>query len=301
MQLRTPRRPAFLALAALNLLFALGACAPETSVRASERSDARVVCLGSAVTEIAFALGAGDQIVAVDESSKEPAAAREMPRLAFYRTIQPESVLAQAPTLVLAHADSGPATALDQLRAAGVRIELISGEAGRDAALARVRRVGEVLGLAERAETLAQSIEAEYVRLEALTRELERRPRVLCLYGRGANQIMAAGRGTAGHAMIELAGGVNAAAEHEGYKPISAEGLAHCAPEHLVLPQSVLESAGGLDSIFALPGMLATPAGVARSASAHEDQKLLNFGPRSAEAAWDIARALHGESAATAR
>jgi iron complex transport system substrate-binding protein len=291
--------PRFLALRALLALacFAPLACSPASSARANERAGARVVCLGSAVAEIAFAIGAGDQIVAVDESCEQPAAARALPQLAFYRRIQPESVLAHAPTLVLAHADSAPLTALDQLRAAGLRIELISGEAGRSAALARVRRVGELLGATSQAEALATSLEQDYAQLEAFTRGLEQRPRVLCLYGRGANQISVAGRGTAAHAMIELTGGTNVGAEHEGYKPISAEGLAQCAPDHLVLPQSVLESAGGLDAIFALPGMQATPAGRARSASAHEDQKLFNFGPRSAQAAWELARALHGEAA----
>ena len=59
----------------------------------AEEKPLRVVTLGSAVTETAWALGLGDAVVGVDQSSQYPAAAREKPHVGYYRSVAAEGIL----------------------------------------------------------------------------------------------------------------------------------------------------------------------------------------------------------------
>ena len=57
----------------------------------------RLVTLGGTVTEIVYALGAGDQVVGIDDSSFYPPAARRLPRVGYYRGFAVEGVVALGP------------------------------------------------------------------------------------------------------------------------------------------------------------------------------------------------------------
>ena len=103
----------------------------------------RIVSIGGAVTEIIYALGAGDRVVAVDTSSVYPTEATHLPQLGYLRSLAAEAVLAQAPDLVIASADEHQLTvtlqtrqvprAIEPLRALAERIknnELLGGQFG---------------------------------------------------------------------------------------------------------------------------------------------------------------------------
>ena len=108
-----------------TLFVAWALCAlPAQSQPAADTS--RIVTLGGSVTEIVYALGAGDQVVGVDASSVYPEAATEKPSVGYFRQLPAEGVLSLDPSLVLALEGTGPPTVLDQLRSAGVRVEVIS-------------------------------------------------------------------------------------------------------------------------------------------------------------------------------
>src|SRR5262249_45403536 len=106
----------------------------------------RVVCLTAETTEIAFALGAGDQVVGVSGAATRPPEARERPKVGGFTTFRLDRILALEPDLVLAFSDlqadvvrdlvrSGVAAlALNQRSLAGVyqAILLIGGALGRE-------------------------------------------------------------------------------------------------------------------------------------------------------------------------
>ncbi|MEO6985396.1 MAG: cobalamin-binding protein [Paralcaligenes sp.] len=93
--------------------------------RAADRSDplpgitasirptaARVITLAPHLTELVFAAGAGDKIVATVISSNYPAAARHIPRIGNGLNISVEQIIALKPDLVLAWQPSGAAQTL---------------------------------------------------------------------------------------------------------------------------------------------------------------------------------------------
>ena len=61
--------------------------------------DGPVVSIGGDVTEIVYALGAGDRVIAVDITSREPKVARDLPQVGYMRQLSAEPILSLSPKL----------------------------------------------------------------------------------------------------------------------------------------------------------------------------------------------------------
>ena len=85
-------------LRALGLLV----CLLGTSLCAMATPPQRIVSLTPHLTELLFDIGAGDRVVATDDASDYPAEVANLPRVANYRSINLEALLAQKPDLVVA-------------------------------------------------------------------------------------------------------------------------------------------------------------------------------------------------------
>lgn len=251
----------------------------------------RIVTLGSAITETAFALGAGDDVVGVDATSVHPDAARGRAQLGYLRQLSAEGILSLRPSLVLASAEAGPPAVIEQLRSAGVRVVVAPAGATLDGVRARIRLLGDVLDRREAAARLDEKLRRDATALEA-RRTRSPRARVLCIYARGSATMLVSGRGTACDAALRLAGAENAIDTYEGYRPLTSEGVVAARPDAIVVPTRGAESAGGVESILARPGVALTPAGRARRVVAIDDLLLLGFGPRTVEGATLLASKL---------
>lgn len=245
------------------------------------------------MTEIVYALGAGDQLVGRDASSLYPEAAQELPDVGYFRRVPAEGVLSLEPTLVLSAADTGPPSVLDQIRSAGVTVQQIPGKPTVDGAKAKIRAVAEALGRTERGEQLIQELESDMAKARELREQVDETPRVLFIYARGAGTMNVAGAGTEAEAMIELAGAQNAVSGFEGYKPMTAEAVSAAAPDVILMLERGLESIGGVGGLLEQPGIALTPAGENRRIVAMDDLLLLGFGPRLGEATLELTRKLH--------
>ncbi len=252
----------------------------------------RVVALGGDITETIYALDAGDALVGVDSTSQWPAAARKLPDVGYVRQLSAEGVLALRPQLIIATHDAGPPTAIEQLRSAGVRMELLPASRTPADVVAKVRTIGHLLGRDAQAGPLATKIAQAYAALAERVAKMPRHPRVVFLMSTGAGSPMAAGSGTAADRAIALAGGLNAVDGYSGYKPISAEALVALSPQAIVLMRERSEQTGGIDGVMKLPGVVQTPAGRLHQVIFVDGQALLGFGPRSAEEAQALQKTL---------
>ena len=85
------------------------------------KDASRIVSVGGAVTEILYALGLADRIVAVDTTSLFPAEAlKQKPNVGYMRALSAEGVLGLNPSLVLAIDGAGPKETIAVLEAATV-------------------------------------------------------------------------------------------------------------------------------------------------------------------------------------
>ncbi len=263
-------------------------CARKSDATAQPQGGAaRIITIGGAITETVFALGAGDRVVAIDTSSFYPDAAQRLPKVGYQRSLTAETVLSFRPDLVIAAAEAGPAATIEQLRSAGVRVELTREAHDARSAANRILAVGKLLGKEAEAAKLAEPVTQVMAPPQA-----PQPPKVLFLYARGGGVAMVAGHPSPISEMISLAGGVNAVSGFTGYKQLSGEAVIEAAPDVIVLPSRGLEALGGPERLWALPGMASTPAGEAKRVVAMDDLLLLGYGPRLPEAVKTLRAAL---------
>jgi iron complex transport system substrate-binding protein len=251
----------------------------------------RVVCIGGAITEILYALGVQGQIVAVDTTSQyPPVALKEKRSIGYMRAVSAEGVLSMRPTLILAMRDAGPPQALDQLRASGIRFVSIDNTLTPEAVTSRVRQLATLFKAEAAGARLNRQIDAGFRELASFRRAHPARKRVLFVLSLQNERPMVAGKGTEADAIITLAGGINAAGALDGYKPVSDEALAALAPDAVL----AMDHAGpGIDaSALDAPGFRLTPAGRRRALIKMDGSYLLGLGPRTPNAALDLARRL---------
>ena len=261
----------------------------------AESHSRRIVSLGGSVTETVFALGAGADVIAVDQSSLFPEQVRALPQVGYFRRLSAEGVLSLAPDLILASEGSGPPPVIDQLEDSGVRIVWVEDGYGPDAAIGKIRTVARELGLEERGQELENRIISQIGEAEDLRKLIVEVPRVAFIWGHGAGGVTMAGSGTGAAVMIDLAGAENAASSMQGYQPISAEALVLAAPDAYVIPETTLASLGGFEGMMRLPGISATPAGRSKRVVEVDLLGFIGFGPRVGDSLIDLMRELHPE------
>ena len=288
-----PQRAVMIAAAwmLLGLSVAHGQSAADTS---------RIVTLGGAVTEIVYALGAGDQVVGVDASSVYPEAATEKPDVGYFREVPAEGVLSLDPSLILALDGTGPPAVLDQFRSAGVRTVLVPDEPIVSGTKQKIRKIGDLLGREAAADSLIRGMEEDLEAARALRNDVETTPRVLFIYARGTGSMSVAGWGSSAEAVIELAGAENAITGFEDYKPMAAEAVVSAKPDVILMLTRGLDSIGGVDGLLEQPGIPLTPAGKNRRIVTLDDLLLLGFGPRLGTAVKRLTKKLHPSLQSTA-
>lgn len=257
----------------------------------------RVISAGGSVTEILYALGLEDRIIAVDTTSRYPAdALNTKPDVGYLRALSAEGLLSVSPSLILAEADAGPAETVSILQNASV--PFVSVPAAMDAAgvADKIRFVANAMDVAARGEDLASAVTADLTTvtgaLNDAIKSADDRPRTLFILSLSGGRILAAGADTSAAAMIELAGGRNALTGFSGYKPVNDEAVIGAAPEVIIMMDRGDHRAEAAD-VFSQPALALTPAARSRRLVRMDGLYLLGFGPRIAHAVRDLAAALH--------
>ena len=287
---------AFLTRPLATLLFLVGA----TSVGATEplADPSRLVTIGGSVTEIVYALGAGDEIVGRDTTSAYPPEAAAKPDIGYMRQLSPEGVLSINPSAIITIEGAGPPQTMDVLKQAEVEMAVVPEDYSRDGILAKVEMVGTLIGRQAEAEALATDIKA---RLDPLLAANEARPEAerksaLFILSLNGGKVMASGTGTAANGMIEAAGLDNAIGDFPGYKALSDEAIIKAAPDVIILMGGVNGGHAPSDEdIAANPALALTPAGEAMAIYRIDPVGMLNFGPRFAENLAALTTEIYGD------
>jgi iron complex transport system substrate-binding protein len=252
----------------------------------------RIVSVGGAITEILYAIGAEDLIVAVDSTSLfPPKAMSDKPNVGYMRQLSAEGVLGLNPQLVLAIAGSGPKTTLDVIDAAHIPLILVPDTFTEAGMIEKIRLVAQVAGQPARGECLAAAVSSDLAWLQQLRGKIKSPPRVMFVMSFLDGRAMVAGHNTAADAIIRLAGGINVADGFDGYKAMTDEAIVAARPEHVLSMERGKDQIKA-DAVFALPAFALTPAAQTRSFVAMDGLYLLGFGPRTAAAARDLAEKL---------
>jgi iron complex transport system substrate-binding protein len=195
---------------------------------------ARVVSLAPSMTEIVFALGAGDRLVGVTTYCDFPPAAKTKPRIGGIYTPNLEAILDLRPDLVLATSEGNREEHVRALEDLHLPVFLVR-PVDFASVLESIARVGEVLDRAADARRLVADMQA---RADAIARAVAgaRRPRVL--YVIWGSPLIVPGRDTLITDLIRRAGGDSITGqEAQPYPLFSVEEVVARDPEWIILGQ----------------------------------------------------------------
>lgn len=254
-------RPWLVALSALPLAFC---------TFASER----IVSIGGDVTQIVYALDAQQELVARDTTSLHPEAAKQLPDVGYMRQLNPEGILALKPTLVLATELAKPALALEQVGKNGVKVIDVTGKTDVSAINEKIETIAAALHREQAGEALQAKVNAELAGVPKTPLPVK----VLFILAHQGMGAMAAGSGTSADAAIKAAGLQNAMSSIQRYQPMSQEGVVASAPELIVVTVNGIQTLGGEENLWKLPGLALTPAAKDKHVLVLDDMAILGFG-----------------------
>lgn len=281
-------------------LFLTGACAVAAVVFMGVGASAqdvypdakRIVSVGGSVTEVIFALGEQDRLVARDTTSNFPPEAFELPDVGYIRRLSPEGILSVNPDLIIAEEGSGPNETVELLAEAQIPFITIPDGYDRESIVAKVTAVASVLGVPEKGAALAVKIDADLGAAEAFVAQNASKKRVLFVLTMNNGRFMVSGTNTGADGIIEMAGGINVISEFEGYKPLTDEAISAAMPDVILMMHRTGQHQITDDDLVAHPAISITPAAQNRAFLRMDGMLMLGFGPRTATAVRELSEML---------
>jgi iron complex transport system substrate-binding protein len=189
---------------------------------------ARIDGLAPHVTELLFAAGAGDRIVAADEFSDFPEAAKKLPRIGSAYALDLEALLALKPDLVIAWKSGNDARQIARIRALGIPVFLSEPRTLEDVARA-LESFGRLAGTEPAARAAAEKFRAQTGELRS--RYQGRRP-IKVFFEIWSPPVMTVNSSHLIDAVLALCGGHNVFGALSALTPtVSVESVVAAAPE----------------------------------------------------------------------
>ena len=266
--------PAICVFLLLQVLLALGGCGP-ASGRDSDRTGnagrvpERIISTAPSITEIVFALGAGEKLAGVTRFCEYPPEARNLPKVGGLLDPAAEAIVRLKPDLVIVLEENGRFRR--EMTRGGYRVLSVDHK-NIQGIINSVEAIGTACGKEDEALALAGELRQRTVESRAGGGMDTEKPRVLISVGRDAGngslgKVHIAGNDGYYDEMISLAGGTNAYSGKIRYPAVSIEGLLRMNPDVI------------LDLV---PGF--------REKGLEEDALLREWSPLKGTSAWDSGR-----------
>lgn len=279
------------------------ACASVLLSQIASASDAlpqRWVSAGGAFSEWVVALGGESKLVGVDSTSQYPQSLHRLPGIGYQRQLAAEGILALRPDILVGSDEMGPPPVLEQLKAAGVRIELLLAKADVPALQHNLTTLGQLLGKQTKAQTLMSDYQQRLQQQAAAVKQAQQQypaPRVLMLLSHSGGNLQVAGKDTLAAWMIEQAGGKSLGG-HNGYKPVSSEAMLALDPEVILFAGGRLQGDAARAALLEQNPVLAqTQAGRTGRVMVIDPTLLIGgLGPRMPDALAELTRTLYPDA-----
>jgi iron complex transport system substrate-binding protein len=192
----------------------------------------RIISLAPSNTEILFALGLADRVVAVTDYCNYPPEAKQKPSIGGFSTPNIEEVVALSPDLVLA-ASIHQTEVIPRLVARGMTVFALAPKT-LDEVLEAITLVGKITGTENEASKLVAEMQTKIKAVTDKTRNLTEAQKPRVFYVTWHDPLMTAGSGTLHDELIQKAGGTNVAGNLSGYALIDPETVIAANPEVIV-------------------------------------------------------------------
>ena len=197
----------------------------------------RIISLAPSITEMLFAIGAGESVVGVTEFCNYPPEVLDKPKVGY---AQPnlEAILALQPELIVAPKSFLRVDLLDRLEQLKIPTFLFDPKSVEDI-LAHIQLLGRMVGQAPESIKVTERIRKK---IATLSEQLSGRPRPVLLFVLNTDPLITVGPGSYIHQLIELAGARNAAEQATmPYPRLNIEEVLRQNPEFLLFPMGQFE------------------------------------------------------------
>ena len=194
----------------------------------------RIVSLAPSITEIVYALGAGDRMVAKTRYCQYPIRSKGLPDVGGITDPSPEAILSHKPDLVLI-SDLTPVAAYEQLKDLGLNVLPVTGK-GIEGIHGNIQTIAEALGDKRAGKALSLSIQRKLqeVKKRCKDRGRESPPKVLMLIG--TNSYFCAGKDSFSGQILQLLGAENIAPESkQNWPQVSMEYILAQNPDIIIV------------------------------------------------------------------
>lgn len=254
-------------------------------------AEQRIISLGGDVTEIVYALGLGDQLVARDTTSIYPDAAMQLPDVGYLRSLPLEGILSLRPDVVLLSDAARPAPLAERLTAAGIRVVSVPYQQDLDGIALKINTLAQALNREEEGQQLLQALDLQRQQLDRL-QPLPDLKAVFILNHNGMGSPLVAGSPSSADTLIRISGVDNAIKGFQGYRPLTAEGMIAAQPRVVIMTESGVAAAGGEQGVWNFAGLRHAPAARLQQLVVVDDLAFLGFGPRTPAALLGLREAL---------
>jgi iron complex transport system substrate-binding protein len=261
-------------------------------------SPQRIVTLSPNLTEIAFALGLGEKVVAVSSDCDWPDESRQKPKIGTFWQPNTEAIIAAKPDLVVCETFLQQKETAETLKRAGLQVVSLRVESIEELYNA-ILQIGSAAGCPERAESLTAKIKSE---LEQIRAKSSSAKKVRVLWVLQTEPMRVVGVKTFVNEIIDIAGGQNVIAPTgEQYPAIGTETILTSSAE------VIIQSAMGTEDIkkqqeaaekfwnSGSPGFANLPAVKNKKIYVINSDTVLRLGPRLPQGAMSVAKLLHPE------
>jgi iron complex transport system substrate-binding protein len=295
----TTKRTSISALAIL-LLSSLTVLGGSPATFASADPQPRIVCIGQALNEIIYALGAQQDLVGVDLSSTFPEEIKKLPNVGYHRALSAEGILSLKPTVIIHDNNIGPENVVRQLNELQVPMKTFSAKGDSPEGIkALLREMGAYFHKEKRAEELCAKLDSGLAEAAKDVKKYTDHPRVAVIhFGRAGGNYMLVGNGGNGDAstagkMVEMAGGEMAIQKSGMQRITSPEIVAQSNPDVILMTEFGYDRLGNMDAAKSLPGVAETNAAKNGRIYRVPEHDLMYFGPDTGNAVIELAKLIH--------
>lgn len=257
---------------------ALLALACALSAQAAER----LVIAGGSLTELVYAMGAGDRVVGVDETTTYPPETASLPHIGYWKQLSSEGILSLKPSRFITWQDAGPLVTLDQLKAQKIDVlTLPRVPATVEQMYANIHALAASLGTRKQGDALVASLRQRLEKVQQSSAAKGQTINALFILSAGSSSPQVAGKGSVADAILTLAGAYNLA-QHAQYKSYSAEALIAANPEVIVVTRQMVD--GDVQRLASIAGITRTAAWKNQRIVIIDRALILGMGPRVADA-----------------
>jgi iron complex transport system substrate-binding protein len=251
----------------------------------------RIVSLAPANTEIAYAIGAGDKMVAGTSYDDYPEEAKSLPKTGDFANPNVEKIASFNPDLVLA-AGGIQEKLRSKLEQLGMHVYVVDPKT-YDGVMTDVTNLGQLTGSTEQAQQVADTMKKAKDDVQAQVASLSRPATFLEIYSK---PLMTAGGETFIDDMITLAGGTNlGATAGPGFPTFSTEVLFKDDPGVYIADSGSMSKPGDITKRAGFDVLTAVKDG---HVYVIEDSIIARPGPRLAQGLQELVKMIHPEAAA---